>query len=95
MAKGERLMAVDIIAPEYWITELFGGVLIFSVFLVIVFLWFGSQKKLPFQWIVAILTLAFLMLPMIFDGFLSWVPLIIIVIGIIVGTIFYRFLERT
>ncbi len=88
-------MAIDILAPTYWISELFGNVLIFALFLTLVFLWFGTKKKLPFQWIIAILTLGFLMLPIVFDGFLSWVPLIIIIVGIIVGSIFYRFLERT
>jgi len=88
-------MAVDILNPNYWISELFGSVLIFAVVLTMGFLYMSSRLKLNFQWTFAILTMAFLMLPIVFEGFLSWVPLILIVIGIIAGTIFYRFLERT
>ena len=88
-------MAVDILNPEYWISELFGSVIVFAVFLFLVFVYYGSKLKLPFQWILAILTLAFLMLGIVFEGFVTWIPLIIIIIAIIVGSIFYRFLERT
>lgn len=88
-------MVVDILNPNYWITELFGDVLVFAAFLLFVVLFLGAKLKLNFQWTMAIMTLSFLMLPIVFEGFLSWVPLILIVIGIIVGSIFYRFLERT
>ena len=88
-------MVVDILSPTYWITELFGNVLIFALFITFTFVWFAAKKKLPFQWIMGILTIGFLMLPIIFEGFLSWIPLILIVLGIIIGTIFNRFLERT
>jgi len=88
-------MVVDILDPNYWITELFGNVLIFSVLLTIAFLYISSKLKLNFQWTVAILTSSFLMLPIVFEGFLSWIPLIIIILGLVVGAIFYRLLERT
>lgn len=88
-------MAVDIINPEYWITELFGSILVFAVFLLLIGIYGGYKKKLPIQWTLMIIALSFLMLPLIFEGFLSWVPLIIIVVGVIVGSIFYRFLDRT
>lgn len=88
-------MPVDILDPNYWITELFGDVLIFALFLLFLILFIGSKLKLNFQWIVAIITLNFLMLPLVFEGFLSWIPLILIVAGLIIGSIFYRFLERT
>lgn len=87
-------MPVDILDPNYWISELFGDVLVFSVFLTFIWLYIAGKLKLNFQWTVAVLTLTFLMLPIVFEGFLSWVPLILIIIGLIVGTIFMRFLER-
>lgn len=88
-------MAVDILDPNYWITELFGDVIIFSIFLLFLMLYFSAKLKLNFQWNIAIITLVFLMLPIVFDGFLSWIPLVLIVIGLIVGAIFYRWIERT
>lgn len=88
-------MVVNILDPNYWITELFGSVIIFAVLLTLSVLYFSSKLKLNFQWTLSIITLSFLMLPVVFDGFLTWVPLIIIVIGLVVGSIFYRFLERT
>ncbi len=88
-------MVVNILDPNYWITELFGNVLIFSVLLTLAFLYISSKLKLNFQWTIAILTLSFLMLPIVFEGFLSWIPLIIIILGITVGAIFYRLLEKT
>lgn len=88
-------MPVDILDPNYWITELFGDVVIFAVFLLFFFLYLGSKLKLNFQMNIALLTLGFLMLPMLFDSFLAWVPIIIVVIGLVVGSIAYRYLERT
>jgi len=88
-------MVVDILDPNYWISELFGDVLVFGVFLAFLMLYFSAKLKLNFQWTIAILTLSFLMLPIVFEGFVSWIPLILIVIGLIVGGIAYRFLERT
>ncbi len=86
---------VDIIDPNYWISELFGDILIFAIFLVLCALYLTSKLKLNMQWTVMILLMTFIMLPILFEGFLTWVPLIIITVGIIVGLIFNRFLERT
>jgi len=88
-------MAVDILDPQYIISELIGNVVMFALLLGLSILYLAAKKKLPFQWILALVSLSFLMLPLIFDGFLSWVPIIVVVIGLIVGTIFYRFIERT
>ncbi len=88
-------MAVDILDPQYIISELIGNVIIFALLLGLSIVYLAAKKKLPFQWILAIVSLTFLMLPLIFDGFLSWVPIIVIITGIIVGAIFYRFIERT
>lgn len=88
-------MVVDIVDPNYWITELFGDVLVFSIFLLFFFIYLGAKLKLNFQMNIALITLGFLMLPMVFDSFLSWIPLMLIVIGLIVGSIFYRLIERT
>lgn len=88
-------MAVDIIDPNYWITELFGDVLIFAVFLTFGALYLASKLKLNMQWTGIILLMAFLMLPIVFSGFLTWVPLILMIIGLLTGFIFYRLLERT
>lgn len=88
-------MVVDILDPNYWITELFGDVLIFSVFLLFGFLYLGAKLKLNFQANVGLLVLGFLMLPLMFDSFLAWIPVILVIIGLVIGSIFYRFLERT
>lgn len=88
-------MAIDILEPSYFIGELFGSILVFSVFLLVLAIWTAAKLELNFQWILGLTALSFLMLPTIFEGFLSWVPLIIIVIGMIAGGIFYRFIDRT
>ena len=88
-------MTINIIDPSYWISELFGNVLVFAVFLTAIMLFIMSKKKLPFQIVTPILTLSFLLLGLIFEGFVSWIPLILVIVGIITGTIFYRFLDRT
>lgn len=88
-------MAVDIINPIYWISELFGNVLVFAVFLSALILFLMSKRKLPFQIVAPIFILSFLLLGLIFEGFVSWIPLILVIVGLIVGSIFYRFIERT
>lgn len=88
-------MVVNIIDPQYWISELFGDVLVFAIFLTLLILFIASKQKLPFQTIAPIFVLSFLLLGLIFEGFVSWIPLILVIVGIMVGPIFYRFLERT
>jgi len=85
---------VDILDPEYFISEIFGSALVFAVVLTLFVVWLAAQKKFPFQITVALLVLAFLMLGIIFPGFVSWIPLILVVVGIIVGTIFFKLVER-
>lgn len=88
-------MPVDILDPNYWIRELVGSILVFSILLVMFALYITSKLKLNMQWTSMILLISFLMLPILFDGFLTWVPLIIIVVGIISGLVFNRFFERS
>ena len=88
-------MAADILNPTYFISELVGNVTVFAVLLLLGVVYLSAKQKLPFQWVVVMLGTSFLMLPLIFSGFLAWVPIILVVGGIIVASIFYRFIERT
>lgn len=88
-------MAVDILSPTYWITELLGSILLFAFLILVGVLYFASKKRLDFQWTISLIVLTLLMLPLAFDSFLSWIPTIIIIIGIVVGFIYYRFIDRT
>lgn len=87
-------MAVDIIDPTYWISELFGGAMVFSMVLFFGIMYLIAKQRLNFQWGASILVLSFLMIGMIFPGFLSWIPLIITIIGFILGPILMRLIER-
>ncbi len=87
-------MAVDILDPTYWISELFGDVLLFVVFVILGALYITSKLRLNMQWTSIILLMGFLMLPILFPGFITWVPLIIIIVGLISGFVFMRLLER-
>lgn len=88
-------MAVDIINPTYWITELLGSLLLFALLLLLGVLYFASKKRLNFQWTISLVVLTFLLLPLVFESFRTWIPVVIILIGLLVGFIYYRYYERT
>ncbi len=87
-------MIDEILNPTWLINELFGSVWIFLAVMSIAFFAIAARKKFSFQTTVMDYVFILLAFGLLFQSIQTWIPFIIVIVGIIAGSIFARFIKK-
>ena len=87
-------MAHNILNPIYLVNELIGSIWLFLALVSIAFFGIASTKKFSFQITLMIYVFILLTFGLVFEGWQTWIPFIVVIVGILGGYVYARFLKK-